>query len=282
MKGGSIAIFFCALLAAPSRAQVGPLPEGGETLWRVEGPEQLVAWQAFNPSTVESRLPPNLRFVSIGELAAKDVGWAVEFLAENPGTNTWGVSFVEVVRAEVYSIDGRDITWGADGAAGLWMARVVSHSEDDEVSPASKFLTLAFWIPDGDFVEFSLTRGHFAEHGSVRLRGDTDSSFEATISLPGLSVSGTCAVSDTISAQGSGGSQVFFPPAGSKLTGVVRVAFEGHVTRECRQSPEWEISGDHPLASSISIGGIEMQEGYRLIGGAYPDLTISRAPEPGG
>jgi hypothetical protein len=50
-----------ALLAAPLAASVGgaqvlTLPDGSDTRWTVEEPEEIVAYVLFDPATVEDRL----------------------------------------------------------------------------------------------------------------------------------------------------------------------------------------------------------------------------------
>ncbi len=259
-------------LAVPARAQLPPLPEGARTNWTVEAPEQLVAWQAFDPSRQLEKLPPFLRFVTIGELADDGIPWAKTFLAEHPLATAWGVSFLEVVRAGVFSIDDRTPLWDEGGAVALWMARVAYREGSTRSDLGPPFLTMDFWIPDPDFVDFITDRGHYASVGRVSLVGEAESSLEVSVVAPGVSIRGSCRPEVRINTRGSSGYQVLFPPATSMSSRVVRVAFAGHQVRSCRSAPDWEIEGEHPLASSLSISGLEFQSGYHLVGAAYEPI----------
>jgi hypothetical protein len=68
---------------------------------------------------------------------------------------------------------------------------------------------------------------------------------------------------------GSRGMQVFFPPAQSGITNIVRVAFAGHQEQVCEQGASWKFKGTHPLVNGIILGPSSFEFGYNLIGGAY-------------
>ena len=108
-----VALLSSSLLAVDLSTSVPALPDGARTEWLVAGPEELVLYLAFDPATVQRRLPSHLRFITIEELASGGVGWAKEFLGQHPTKGRWGVSFLEFVRARTFSIDGRAPVWPA-------------------------------------------------------------------------------------------------------------------------------------------------------------------------
>ena len=105
-------------------AEVPGLPAFARTRWVVEGPEEIVTYLAFDPDAVRDRLPSGLRFITVGELVDGGVPWATELLGRRPTLASWGVSFLEIVRARVFTVDGRAPRWPSHGAAAFWLARV--------------------------------------------------------------------------------------------------------------------------------------------------------------
>ena len=110
--------FLAAALAANAAfAQVPTLPAGTDTHWTVKEPQEIVAYVLFDPAAVDGRLPPTLRFITVGELAAQGLQWATEHLAQYPSHDTWGISFLEIVRMGLFDIDGRHPDWPEHGAS---------------------------------------------------------------------------------------------------------------------------------------------------------------------
>ena len=86
MKTLLLALAITALVAGGRAATARELavPEGVRPHLVIRDPHEIVAWVAFDTATVRERLPGELRFVTIGELAAGGVGWAAEQLAAHP------------------------------------------------------------------------------------------------------------------------------------------------------------------------------------------------------
>lgn len=248
-------------------AQTLELPGGASTAWIVEGPSELVEWRTFDPVEVAHLLPEGIRFETIEEVASRQIEWAVEYLAGHPEHEDWGISFLEIVAAETFTIDGRSPDWPVDGAAGLWFARVTSA---DDLGPGVPFLVLELWVPDQAFVNYMRGLGHYATFGRVRLARPEPGMWRGSITIDDLTVFATC----RSEGQGGGtsnsvGAQVFVPPQTSGIAEIVRVAFAGHETRNCAARDEWSIAGTHPLSGSRRIAPPTLQFGYRLVGGAY-------------
>jgi hypothetical protein len=164
MKTLLLALAIAALVgggrAAPPRELA--VPEGARTHWVIRDPHEIVAWVAFDTATVRQRLPGELRFVTIGELAAGGVGWAAEQLAEHPQRRGWGISFLEILRAGTFTLDGRSPAWPAQGAAAVWFARVAPADSAADLGPGLPYLMLEFWLSDRAFVQFMRGKGHYA------------------------------------------------------------------------------------------------------------------------
>lgn len=245
---------------APQRPDAGPA-------WHVAQPEEIVAWYAFDPASVADRLPRRLRFVTVGELAAGNVGWAAEFLRTHVDRSAWGVSFVEIVRAGTFEIDGLAPKWPPHGAAALWFARVAPADSTDDLGPGQPWLALDFWMPDRAYAATMAARGYFARFGQVRLRRDGRGAWQGAVSADGLHVAARCTPAGPVfGAMQSGGAQVFFPPTTSGLERPVRVSFTGHRVQSCAPDARWRLSGSHPLARAMALGGVEFQFGYELRG----------------
>jgi hypothetical protein len=135
-------------LAADARAGVPDLPALARTRWVVEGPEEIVTHLAFDPDAVRDRLPSGLRFITVGELADGGVPWARGLLGRRPELASWGVSFLEIVRARTFTIDGRAPRWPSHGAAALWLARVAPADPGADLGPGRPLLALDLWVPD--------------------------------------------------------------------------------------------------------------------------------------
>ncbi len=237
------------------------------TGWTVSGPEQLVEWRAFDPEGVRDRLPEGLRFQTIGELAGQGVPWAVDHLEAHPDLGEWGVSFLEVVRADTFTIDGRSPSWGDAGGAGLWFARVALDDGAEAPVGATPFLALEFWVADAEFARWMTSRGYYADSGDVTLRHPDSSRWVAAISAPGLTVRGVCEAAPAPPGPAGGtGRQIIHPPAASAGRSAVDVTFTGHVERGCGGEAHWQIEGDHPLAGTVPIDGLVVQVGYELRG----------------
>lgn len=259
----------CLLPAVHAVAQIPALPEGAQTKWVVDGPEEIVTYLIFDPATVRERLPDFLRFITIKELSAGNVAWAREHLGQFPLHADWGISFLEIVRMKTFMIDGRSPEWPEDGAAALWFARVAAVDPENDLGPGRPFLALEFWIPDRDYVAYMRGKGHHASYGDARLRRAANNDWLGSIQAAGVSLSARCSPGDETAGFGSAGMQAIFPPANSGMTGFVRIAFAGHREQPCADGAAWKLSGDHPLAKGMILGASSFQFGYDLIGGAY-------------
>ena len=259
------------LSATGASAAMPALPAGAQAIWVVAQPEEIVTYLAFDPARVERRLPPALRFITVGELAAGDVQWAKEFLQDHPAQAAWGVSFLEIVRMRTFTIDGRGPSWPAHGAAALWFARVAPSDSTADLGPGRPFLALDLWIPDRAYVAYMLAKGYHATYGDVRLRRSSTGTWAGSVKDDGLRVTAACTPEGPVTGgPGSAGMQAIFPPASSSVTGVVRIAFAGHREQSCGRASSWILRGAHPLVGSVVLGPTSFEFGYDLRGGAYP------------
>lgn len=259
-----------ALVAGDAVAQVPSLPEGAQTRWVVGQPYEIVAYVTFDPTTVQHRLPPSLRFITLKELAITGVRWATDYLAEHPTHDHWGISFLELVRMGVFSIDGRAPQWPMHGAAALWFARVAPSMPATDLGPGRPFLALEFWMPDSAYVSYMRGRGHYASYGDVKLFQESDSSWRGSVTIAELTIVAECLPTGPVTGgAGSAGMQAFFPPLLSSVKSVVRVAFAGHREQDCGGASVWSFRGAHPLASGVVLRPSLFQFGYELMGGAY-------------
>jgi hypothetical protein len=264
-----VSFVLSALLALRASAQIPALPGGAQTKWVVDDPEEIVGYLIFDPSTVQDRLPSSLRFITVGELAASQISWAMEHLDEYPAHAGWGISFIEIVRMGTFDIDGRSPKWLKQGAAALWCARVAPSDSTTELGPGQPFLVLEFWMSDSSYVAYMREKGHYATFGDVHLRKNASGKWSGSINVQGLSASCNCTPSSDVTSSGSSAMQVFFPPAQSGITSFVRLALAGHQARQCNEEVVWKVKGAHPLAKGMMLGPSSFEFGYHLIGGAY-------------
>ena len=259
-----------ALASSGIPSQVPALPEGARTRWIVGGPHEIVVYVTFDPARVEGERPRTLRFITVGELAAGEVRWAADYLAEHPAHRRWGVSFLEIIRAGTFTIDGRAPDWPTHGAAALWCARVAPSDPTADLGPGRPLLVLGFWMPDRAYVAYMRARGHYATYGSVTLEDDTAGTWRGSIDTGGLTVSARCVPSEAVTGGAeSAGTQALFPPLSSATRDIVRVAFAGHREQECGDGSSWQLRGSHPLAGGVVLHPSVRQFGYELSGGAY-------------
>jgi hypothetical protein len=257
------------LLAVKTHAQVPALPNGAQTHWIISQPKEIVGWVLFDPTTVESRLPTALRFITVEELASVGIGWAVDYLSNHPGQGKWGISFLEIARMRTFMIDGYTPDWPEHGAAALWFARVASSNPEVDLGPGQPFLALEFWMSDSLYVVAMREKGHYATYGNVKLYQDNEKRWRGIINVDGLNAVAECMPSGSVTGGvGSAGMQAIYPPRSDSLTSVVRVAFAGHRIQQCDGNSSWSLQGNHPLASGIVLGHSEFQFGYELQGGA--------------
>ena len=265
--------FMCfALLAVEALAQIPALPDSAQTKWVVDGPEEIVGYLIFDPATVEDRLPSSLRFITIEELATDHILWAKDHLHKYPTRADWGISFIEIVRTKTFEIDGQTPAWPENGAAALWFARVAPSDPMSKLGPGRPFLALEFWMPDSMFVAYMREKGHHASYGDVRLHKDSEGKWLGFVEVEGISVVCECTPANGEEGFGSVGMQVFFPPAHSGVTSIVRVAFAGHQEQPCEEKAFWKFEGVHPLVNGVILGNSTFQFGYDLIGGTYHPL----------
>jgi hypothetical protein len=258
------------LLPSVAAGQIPALPEGASTMWVVSDPEEIVSWRAFDPSRVSDRLPSGVRFLSLGELSSAGSSWAEDYLGAHPTQREWGVSFLEILRAGEFALDGRSPRWPDGGAVGLWFARIAP-AGDTDLGAGIPFLELEFWVPDSTYVAYMRERGHYASYGDVRLATTPSGERRGSVSVEGLALRVNCSPQGPISGgAGSAGTQVLVPPETSPpVNGVVRIAFAGHRERACASDAAWMIQGRHPLATTVEIAAATLQFGYRLVGGLY-------------
>ena len=265
-----IVLTVAALVANATYAQIPTLPDGADTHWVVDQTEQIVTYALFDPVTVKDRLPSNLRFITIGELAAGGVRWAGDYLTEEPSHGSWGISFLEVVRMGTFMIDGHAPDWPQDGAMAMWAARVAPSDSSPSVTPGRLLLVLDFWLPDREYVAYMRDKGHYASHGDVELRQDPSGKWWGSIGIDGLSVVAECTpIGPVNGGAGSSGMQTLFPPNLSALTSIVTVAFVGHQIQTCKEDSSWKLEGAHALARTVPSGPSTFQFGYKLVGGAF-------------
>lgn len=264
----TIISIFC--ISATSVAQVPSLPEGAQTDWVIDQPEEIVIWVLFDPITVENQLPPGLRFITAGELAVVSNSWAVDYLTNNPQKDDWGISFLEIVRMEIFTIDGVSPDWPENGAAALWFARVAPVKPDMDLGPGTPFLALEFWIPDSSYVHLMNEKGHYSTAGDVRLYRDDDERLHGSIQVEDLKVYVNCLpVGPVPGDPESAGRQVLIPPQTSETEQLDRITFAGHQVQQCEEPSSIAITGSHPLTKTVILEPVEFQFGYDLTGGAY-------------
>lgn len=257
--------------AADAPAAVPDLPALARTRWVVEGPEEIVTYLGFDPGAVRDRLPAGLRFITVGELADGGVSWAGELLGRRPELGPWGVSFLEIVRARTFTVDGRAPRWPSHGAVALWSARVAPADPDADLGPGRPLLALDLWVPDFAYARYLRDKGYPASYGDVRLRREPGGRWSGSVNVPGLTVTAACAPAGPVAGgPGSAGTQVFFPPANSTVTDTIRVAFAGHREQACGSGASWRRRGTHPIVGGILLGETSYQYGYHLVGGTYP------------
>lgn len=265
------ALALTALTATRGAAQRLPLPDGARTHWVVKEPQEIVGYLVFDPATVAERLPSTLRFISVGELARGGVSWAAQYLAGAPSRDAWGVSFVEIVRADTFTINGRAPRWPSHGAAALWFARVAPADSTEDLGPGVPWLVLDLWVPDSSYAAEMRRLGHYASYGNVKLLEDAHGAWHGSLLAEGLRVAAACTPSGAESGgPASRGMQALFPPARSGVSGVVRISFVGHRERTCAEPESWTLGGTHPLALAEQVGSSSFEFGYELVGGAYP------------
>jgi hypothetical protein len=259
----SLMIMPCAIAQNPA------LPEGAQTNWIVNDPEEIVTYLIFDPATVIERIPSFLSFITIDELAASEVSWAKDYLSENPTQSGWGIAFIEIVRMKNFEIDGKSPEWPVNGAAGLWFARVAYTDQKGNAETGTPFLALDFWLPDSIYVSYMRSKGHYASYGDVRLQKKSNGEWEGSIDVEGLHVSCICMPDNNITGSGSNAIQIIYPPENSGIKDFVRIALAGHKGQTCEEVSSWTFKGEHPLVKTILLGSTSFQYGYSLTGGSY-------------
>ena len=78
-----------SVLSAKAQAQVPNLPEGSQTRWVVDQPQEIVAYVVFDPAVGKRELPQSLRFINPRELATAGIPWAAEHLPETARRGDW-------------------------------------------------------------------------------------------------------------------------------------------------------------------------------------------------
>ncbi len=171
-----ILLFFNILFlySGSTYSQALTVPAGVQTRWVIENPEEIVQYITFDPSTVESKLPDALRYITINELALDNVGWAINYLDDYPSNGSWGVSFLEIVRMETFMIDDKLPDWPRHGAAALWCARIAPSDPSTSLGFGRPLLVMEFWMPDNAYISYMKDKGHYASYGDVSLYQDQE------------------------------------------------------------------------------------------------------------
>lgn len=172
------------------------IPEGSQTKWVINNAEEIVQYLTFDPASVESRLPDNLRFITLKELADKNIDWATDYLSNHPTNSNWGVSFLEIVRMQSFTIDGLEPNWPEKGAIALWCARVASSDSAIKLGSARPLLVLDFWVPDSSYVLYMQNKGHYSSYGDIELYQDSNQTWHGSIRTDNFTVDMLCKPSD--------------------------------------------------------------------------------------
>ena len=173
------------------------------------------------------------------------------------------------MQAGTFTLDGRSPAWPAHGAAALWFARVAPADSAADLGPGLPYLMLEFWLPDRAFVQFMRGKGHYATYGRAELARDTRGHWRGSVHADGLDVAADCLPGGPVEGgDASAGTQVLFPPSGSGITSVVRIAFAGHRSQDCAAGSSWRLRGSHPLARGAVLAPSSYEFGYELVGGA--------------
>jgi hypothetical protein len=262
-------VIFSISLVPGALAQNATLPEGVQTKWIINEPEEIVSYLIFDPATVIERIPSFLRFITIEELAVSNISWAKEYLKENPAHFNWGIAFIEIVRMNNFEIDDKSPKFSEHGAAALWFARVAFTDPKDNIETGKPFLALDFWLPDSEYVTYMHDKGYYATYGDVRLQKKSNGEWFGSIDVDGLNVTCKCLPSQYIESSGSNAIQTIYPPKQSGIKDFVCIALAGHKIQTCEESSSWIFKGVHPLVNSIILGLTSFQYGYSLIGGSY-------------
>jgi len=264
---------FLAVASMPCAvsAQVPELPPGARSQWVVDHPVEVVGWVIFDPTEVADVLPSDLRFVTVSELATQGIPWAGAFLATHRDQRSWGISFVELFRAATFTIDGHSPTWGRDGAAALWFARVAStDSSQMDLGQGLPLLVLTFSMPDSAYAAYMRGKGYQAIYNPAHLAKDPEGTWKGAVELPGAQLTVACTPTGSI---GGGpqdrGMQTLIPPASSSGSDLVRIAFAGHREQPCKEAAPWSLRGPSPLGRGIVVEPSVFQFGYKLLGGTY-------------
>jgi hypothetical protein len=261
-----LSLFVIALtLVTPClQAQVPPLPEDAQTRWEIGGTDEIVVHLLFDTATVADRLPDGLRYVTLADVAG-NLPPAKAHLAAHPEHARYGVSFLEIARADHFSIDGREPQWRQNGAAALWFARVTPTGLKNEHARGSEHVSLQILVPDRAYVEYMNTKGHYAQYGDVTLRRGRSGVRRGTIQTADLQVEAACTPSGELRTGGPS-YQTIYPPRDTVNTFLI-LAFNGNRDGECQG--KWKISGTNPLSKAVVVGVPVFACCGHLLGGAY-------------
>ncbi|MDQ8188604.1 hypothetical protein [Pelagicoccus sp. SDUM812002] len=260
----------CGSWSQATEAKIPQLPKGGQTHWRIENAEEIVAYATFDPRQVEHQLPPNFRFLKVGELAEKGTSWARVYLSEHPQHEDWGFSFIEIVRMDRFAIDGISPNWAPNGAAALWFARITSFEPNREQNSERTYLMLNFWVPDRDYVRYMKEKGYYSTYGDASLYMKADGSWHGRLDTDNVKIEAVCyPVGRIRGGPQSTETQVLVPPKSSKSTDIIHIAFAGHRIQDCTEESTWIIEGEHPLSDTVIVEPSTLQYGYNLNGSVY-------------
>jgi hypothetical protein len=177
---------------------------------------------------------------------------------------SWGFSFLKIVRARTFTVDGRAPRWPSHGAAALWLARVAAADSGADLGPGRPLLALDLWVPDRAYARYMRDKGYQAAFGDVRLRRESSGRWRESVNVPDLAVTAACTPTGPVAGgPKAAGMQAIFPPANSTMTDTVRVAFAGHREQTCGSGTSWELRGRHPVAGGVLLGETSYQYGYK-------------------
>ena len=243
-----------ALASSGTPSQGPALPAGARTRWIVADPHEIVVYVTFDPARVERERPRTLRFITIDELAAGEVRWAADYLARHPAHRNWGISFLEIIRAGTFTIDGRTPDWRTHRAAALWCARVAPSDPTADVGPGRLLRPRVLGARPGCTSPTYAAGATTPPTATSRSKTMWPAPGGDSIDTGGLAVTARCVPSGAVTGgAGSAGAQVLFPPLSSGMRDIVRVAFAGHRERECGDGSSWQLRGIHPLAGGVVL-----------------------------
>jgi hypothetical protein len=262
-------------LTFASTSAVSQLPPGGTSSWKLGAPEEIVTFLLFDPQSPGVSVPAGLRFVPAKDAPMPEIQ---EYVKAHPEHAGWAFSVFEITRQKEFLIDGKAPTMPEQGGIGLWIAPVDTSGLAEEipkdafdriVSPAlGAVLVLGLWVPDRAHVAYMRERGHHAEYGEVRLRGDGTAGFRGEIRLDDLHVRASVTPRGEGRQDPESGTQVLFVP-GTRVEHAFVLSGSGGTHRAC--DGDWSKEGNHLLTRGVFVGPTYLTSyDEPLTGSSYP------------